>query len=183
MCSNGKVMRKTMLHPYTPAMVNYVEKWLTKMSLDGWKLVDKKGWQFCFVRSRKEARHYFIYSGFDASKGISYDFYRAKDIYAKSKADINKRLYDVTQINKRVYDIFEVAPCKIDRQFYDYRIMRNRYYRNHYVKLAIFSFVFIALSLIGLLINPKFWISGVPFLISFVYAVISAIMLSQFIKQ
>lgn len=50
-------------------------------------------------------------------------------------------------------------------------------------KLAIFSFVFIALSLIGLLINPKFWISGVPFLISFVYAVISAIMLSQFIKQ
>ena len=110
---------------------------------------------------------------------MSYDFYRAKDIYAKSKADINKWLYDVTQINKRVYDIFEVDSCKIDRQFYDYRIMRNRYYRNHYVKLAIFSFVFIAQSLICSLINPKFWISGVPFLISFVYAIISAIMLSH----
>lgn len=169
----GRMKRKLVLHPYTPAMVNHVERWLTKMSCDGWKLVHKNGWKFYFLRSQKRPRQYFMYSGFDASQGISYEYHRAKDIYAESKAEINKR----------TDGIFEVSSCKIDSKFYYYRMIRNKYYRNHYVKLAIFSLIFIVLSLVGSFNNLFFVVVGVPFLITFIYAITSILIVSRFIKQ
>ena len=75
-------MNKTILHPYIPAMVNNVEEWLSQMSDKGLTLIYMNGWKFVFQDTQKsEKKEYFIYSGFDASTGFSYDFYRAKEKY------------------------------------------------------------------------------------------------------
>lgn len=164
---------KIVFHPYIPAMVNQVEKWLTEMSCDGWQLVHKDRWKFYFIKSKKQERQYFIYSGFDASRGISYEYYSAKELYAKSGIEINKQSYD----------IFEVDPSKIDSKFYGYRMMRNKYYKNHYIKLAVFSSVFLLLSLVISFFNIYFFIIGVPYLLVFIYAITSVLIISRFTKQ
>lgn len=170
---DGKECRRVVFHPYVPAMVNQVENWLTAMSIDGWKLVDNKGWHFYFLKSREEERKYFIYSGFDSTQGITYDFYRAMDMYSKSKS----------KLFKRTYSIFEVDPNKIDDDFLIYRMLRNKFYRKHYIKMTFFCLLFITLSLICSFYTPFWGGVGMPFMLMLIYAVASAINLSRFIVQ
>ena len=166
--------KKIVFHPYIPAMINHVEKWLTDMSDKGWKLVRKDGWKFYFIKSFKQERRYFMYTGFDASKGFSHEYYRAQKKFAKSG----------TEINKRTDGVFEVDPCKMDDDFHFYRMIRNKYYRKHYIKLALFSSFFVALSLAISIYNFYFlFVIGIPYLIMFIYAFVSILMICCSEKQ
>lgn len=173
-CLDGKENRKVFFHPYIPATVNQVERWLTEVAYDGWKLIDKKGWMFYFIKSKKKERQFFMYSGFDLTPGIAYDYLRAKDIYAKSKSK--------SKIYQRTFDIFEVDTERIDDGFYQYRRLRNQYYRKHYCKFAVFCTVFIAAAIVFSFFNSWFWIVGVPYLVWLIYAVASIITLTRFMK-
>lgn len=167
--SDGSNHCVVLFHPHIKAMVNQVENWLTEVSRDGWKLVDKKGWLFYFDKSKENEIQYFIYSGFDSSPGIAYDFLRAKDRYSKSKS----KLFELT------YDVFEVDQNKIDEEYNKYRMLRNRFYRSHYIKLAVFCLVFIVISLIFSFSTPLFWIVGLPYMLLLIYAIISIIILTN----
>lgn len=173
MCLDGKVYRKVTIHPYIPAMVQQVEKWLEKMSQDGWKLEDKKGWIFYFIKCKKHNKKYFMYSGFDSSIGWSYDYYRAKEKYSNSQS----------ALFKQTYQIFEIDPKKIDDDYIQYRMSRNKFYKKHYIKLAFFCITFILLTLIVSFYSPLFWIVSLPFVLDLIYAIVSIIILIRGEKQ
>ena len=110
-------------HPYIRAMTPMVERWLCKKAAGGWKLHEKNGWMFTFLPAKGQERNYFIYSSFGSERGLSYDYLRAKDRYAKAKSHIN-------QTNN---GIFEADPEKIDGEYYKYKADRDRYYRRNYL--------------------------------------------------
>ena len=91
-------------HPYIRAMTPMVEHWLCKKAAGGWKLYEKNGWTFTFLPAKGQERDYFMYSGFGWERGLSYDYFRAKDRYAKAKS----------HINQTSNGIFEADPEKID---------------------------------------------------------------------
>ena len=119
-------MKKTVYRPFLPAMVNETEEWLTRKSAQGLELVYMNGWKFVFKTSNKnEENEYFIYSGFDGSKGFSYEFYRAKEKYAKK-----------SELKKANCSAFSIDPKKRDDDFENYRFLRNKYYKKHYLLLV-----------------------------------------------
>lgn len=159
----GIINQRVVIHPFIPSMANKVEKWLEEMAIKGWELVRFSGWRFFFKKSKPQKRIYLISLHFDKSKGISYDYYRVKELYGKSKAIINKAYCE----------IFEADESKIDYNFYLFKRIRNKYYKKHYLKLSIFSFVSILLSL-------HFWryiflllTTIIPSLFAFVYSIVS----------
>ena len=139
--------RKKCFHPYIRAMTPMVERWLCKKAAEGWKLYEKNGWMFTFLSAKGQERDYFIYSSFGLEKGLSYDYFRAKDRYAKAKSHIN-------QTNN---GIFEANPVKIDGAYYKYKADRDRYYRRNYLwqLLPVILFVLV-LSFICSITNNAF---------------------------
>ena len=117
--------RKRYFHPYIRAMTPMVERWLCKKAAEGWKLFEKSGWSFTFLPAREQRREYFMYSSFGVERGLSYDFFRAKDRYAKAKS----------HINQTSNSIFEADPEKTDDEYYKYKADRDRYYRRNYLFL------------------------------------------------
>ena len=156
-------MKVIIIHPFIPAMVNDIENWLLEKSNEGLRLVRMKGWMFVFERSQILSTEYFIYIGFDASKGFSNEYYRAKQKYGKRKSKINK--YD--------WSVFEVDPKKIDSDFVTFRILRNKYYKNHYLKLFIFSLFLEILSIIVSFYSRIFFCISLLFVIVNIYSLIS----------
>ena len=152
-----KLVRKR--HPYFPFGIIRLEKWLSKMALSGLKLQSVNGWNFIFISSEPKERKYFCYSGFAKEKGISYDYFRAKELYSVRKSPLNKSTYDV----------FEVDLQRIDEKYDRYVEQRNRYYKNHYGKLLCFWIFMFVLSVVSCLIEkillPMLFIVTVPCLI------------------
>ncbi len=73
-----------------------------------------------------------MYSGFGASFGWSYDYYRAMEKYSNRQS----------ALFKRTYQIFEIDPQKIDDDYIQYHVSRNKFYRKHYIQLAFFALLF-----------------------------------------
>lgn len=156
-------MNKTILHPYIPAMVNNVEEWLSQMSDKGLTLIYMNGWKFVFQDTQKsEKKEYFIYSGFDASTGFSYDFYRAKEKYGNN-----------TALNKSNCCAFEVDPTKKDEKFKNYRFLRNNYYKKHYIKLFLATLCLAVASGILSIRDEIFIYFSCLSVVAFLYSVIS----------
>lgn len=153
------------VYPYIPSMYKNVEKWLERKSIDGLELVNYKGWNFYFKKSKPQARKYFMCTFFDTSKNISSDFYSAKVRNKKSKSAINK-------LNS---DIFEVDELKIDDDFYLYINLRNKYYQAHYVQFAIFSIIFLLLSFVFQKVHLLFCIYGGFWSVLLIYSLLSLI--------
>lgn len=115
-------------HPYFPCGIVGLEVWLSKMARSGLKLQSVKGWKFTFIPALPKKRIYFYYSSFGREKGISYDYYHAKELYALKKS----------VLNKNNFKLFEVDTLKLDEKYNQYIQLRNRYYKNHYCKSLIF---------------------------------------------
>lgn len=138
---------KEVLFPYIPALVNRLEKWLTKMSLNGWHLIDVTGWKFRFIKARPTSKYYFSYAFFDLSKGISYDVCRAKTKYSSNRC----------KFKDKGITLFEVDITKIDDDFESFIRLRNYYYKIHYLKLSIFVFSLCMANLIVSLYTHMLW--------------------------
>ena len=112
-------------HFFTPATVIRVEKWLSMMSEKGWRLTSQKGFKFTFISCAPVHREYFIYTGFDSSRGISFDYFMAREKYAIRGNSIKSN------------SIFEVNTHLKDEVFEQYVALRNSYYRRHYIGLLL----------------------------------------------
>lgn len=166
-------MKRIVIHPFIPAMVNIVERWLSRLSSQGLILVDIKGWVFVFEKKPANETEYFIYNGFDASKGFSDDFFRAKECYAKKKSKLNK-------LNR---SIFEVDTTKIDEGFLLLLEMRNQYYKNHYLILFIMSLLLGVLCAVFSCYNQLFLYFFMVFIIWILYSTVSIIILFSYNNQ
>lgn len=120
---------KKVFIPFILARINKVEAQLSNICLDGWELVDVKGWSFFFRKTSPTKRMYFVYRNFDRSKGISFDYHRAKQIYSKRNSNLSNPY------------IFEIDTSKIDANLYSYIDIRNRYHIKFYVLLSIASLI------------------------------------------
>ena len=167
------ISRKIVFHPNLRFLVNINEKWLSQMAKSGCLLVDFRGWFFEFERVKSCDKKYFMYSTFDASKGMSFDYHLAKQKYSKSSS----------RLNKKIFCVFEVDFKKLDEQFLQYVKQRNAYYINFYIKLFVFSMI---LSLLCLFTSfyIKHWhvILIIPMLIS-VYSIIATLILKRSTSQ
>ena len=156
-------MKKTVYRPFLPAMVNETEEWLTRKSAQGLELVYMNGWKFVFKTSNKnEENEYFIYSGFDVSKGFSYEFYRAKEKYAKK-----------SELKKANCSAFSVDPKKRDDDFENYRFLRNKYYKKHYLLLLLMTLTFGVISLVVSMYEPEFICVPCLLCIAVLYSIVS----------
>ncbi len=160
---------KKIIHPYLPAQINSIEKWLSRQTECGWELVAFNGWSFQFINCKPHSSKYFMYSGFGNSSGWSYSYLRAKDKYKKRGA----------KINKSANEVFEVDLNRIDESFGDCKKSRNRFYRNHYIKLVLFSFTFLSVFGVVCCYDPKAFVVLLAWLASTLYAVISLCIISS----
>lgn len=161
------MQRKTIIHPYTAAMVSRVEVWLCDMALKGWMLEKKNGWKFTFVQSSPRKREYFMYSPVDLSKGFSFDYYMAEKRYKS-----NKRKQIIGS-----HSIFEVDSDKIDEQYSQYKSARTNYYKKHYLKLFFATFLCIAvLSVLSIVTEINLLAVIVILLFPLIYFAVSYIL-------
>ena len=130
---------KTCFFPSIQAMTPFTERWLSKQAEKGWKLYRKSFCFFTFIPAKESQIEYFMYSSFGSERGLTYDYLRAKELYAKTKA----------HINKTENSIFEADPNKIDAEFYQYRAERNRYYRKHYIWAVVLLCIFAIIAVIS----------------------------------
>lgn len=132
------------LHPYIPAMVNRTERWLKQKSNEGWRPIE---FNRIFVTFRKCSPYngeFLIYSGFDASKGLSFDYNTTKTKYQKA----------TSKINKLIRTVFEADPTKLDSEYFRFKKMRNAYYLKHYALLSVFSFFAVTGLSVTMLLSP-----------------------------
>ncbi len=160
---------KVIILPHTPAMVNEVEYWLENKAKQGWRLINKKLWVFRFVNCRPYASKYFIYNGFDASKGLSFDFHMAKKKFGKAK----------TLLNKGNLSVFEVDINKVDQSYCEYKNLRNQFYTAHYLKLLFASIFFLAAAIVLTAINSLLIILVVVWIVPLLYAIGSLLILRR----
>lgn len=117
-----------LIHLHVPALVNRTEKWLKAKANSGWKLI---GYHHCVFKFRKCnpcESEYLYYSGFGASKGLSFDYHMIKKKYGKSNSELNK-------LN---IEIFEADVTKIDSGYFSFIKSRNSYFLRHYIALLVF---------------------------------------------
>lgn len=152
------------IHPHIRGFVNQTERWLEHQALNGFRLEKHQGWVFTFRRCQPYHALYFMYSAFNSSKEIRFDYHMAKIRYAKKNS----------VLNHTAYEIFELDSKKIDDDFAKYKHIRNNFYKRHYLGLLLFSVVAIVILLLCLR-NPFVWgFLSVPILL-LVYSLISLI--------
>ena len=123
-------MKKDVIHPYIPATVMQVERWLSEMSEQGWKLTAIRGWRFSFEQTAPGKREYFFFSDLLEKRiGSHHDFLEAKRRYADKK----------NKINQRGDNIFEIDERKKDNDLGSFFRYRNHFYRSYYLKLTVLS--------------------------------------------
>lgn len=157
----------TVIRPCLPAMVNFTERWLRQKAFDGWKLIHNNRCRFVFRRCKPYDGHFLMYSGFDKSKGLSYDYYRIRENYKKSKSEIN---------NQQSY-IFEADAAKIDSDYWGFIRTRNKFYLSHYKKLCLFSGLISIIVLCVALVDIRSWFISIVAMVPFLYSLLSLILL------
>ena len=129
---NGDLVMKTIIfYPFIKWYPNRIERWLKKKSENGYKLVGISGCRFTFVQTYPREREYYIYSSplFNKYDKFISEYYSARDRYSLKKSEINKGLNFA----------FEVDINKIDKDFYSYRLTRNKHYSRYYYKFLLFG--------------------------------------------
>ena len=128
--------QKIFIKPYLPSMYSFVEKWLSRMALNGYSLVDMKGWKFVFINSKPQYREYCIYWGIGASKVLWTDFYVVKKLCASNR----------TKLSKELFGIFEVDTQK-EQQVKQFKKLRKKQYFKHYCSMFLMFLVFAVILL------------------------------------
>lgn len=157
------------VRPHIPASVNGTEQWLQNKASDGLRLIQYNHWIFTFQKCRPYHGRYFIYSGFDKSKGFSYDYFRAKKKYQKAKS----------KLNQTPTTVFEVDINKIDSDYYGYIRTRNKFYFLHYTRLFLFSSFCVIISLCLVLYEIHTWFLLLLCFVPFIYSLISLVVLKS----
>lgn len=137
---------KTVFKPFYPAMINRIEAWLSDMASEGWTLLEQKGWKFIFIQTAPKETEYFMYTNFNAHKGIVTDYLMARELYELKRS----------KLTKSTYFIFEVDLRKKDKNFAICKYIRNKYYKKHYLGLLILSVILVILNLIAAFIEKEF---------------------------
>lgn len=163
----------TIYHPYVPAMVNFLERWLSQKASDGWRLVELHGWKFIFRKCEPYSARFFSYSGFGTSNGISNEYWASKYRYSCSKSTISK-------LNSAIY---EVDIRKIDSGFNHLVLLRNKFYLKHYFALLLFALVYTAFAIRLMLINSILTFFLVFGIILLMYSLFSVFILTREVKQ
>ena len=169
--SHSNVIR--IIHPYVPALINFVERWLSQKASNGWRLEAIHGWRFVFRKCTPYTTRFFSYSSFGTSMGISYDYLRSKKRYSCSKS----------AINKSASIIYEVDIRKIDNDFYGFVFLRNKYYLKHYLGLLLFAIVYTVISLGLMFISSTLAVFFVIGIILLVYSLFSVFILAREISN
>ena len=163
------ISKRVVFRPNFHFLVNINENWLHQMAEKGWLLVGLKGWLFEFECIKPANKKFFIYSGFDASKGISFDYHSAKVKYAKSSSILNKK--DLC--------VFEVDLKKEDEEFLYYLRSRNRYYMRFYVKQFIFSLFLTLISVFAFSYEKTFFVLVAITLMLSIYSIMAVFILKK----
>ena len=123
------------IHPHIRGFVNQTEEWLRLQAIQGFRLEKYHGWSFTFRRCQPYPAQYFMFSAFNSSKEIHFDYYTAKRKYAKKNSILNHVSYE----------IFELDSEKIDDDFVKYKQTRNNFYKRQYTGEFLFSIVAVVL--------------------------------------
>ena len=164
---NNTFMRK-IIYPYTPAMVNSLERWLSLKASDGWRLEEVHGWSFVFRKCKPYQTKYFSYTGFGTNIGISHDYWASKRRYSRNQSIVNKANLEV----------YEVDLEKVDVGFRQLVLLRNKFYLKHYFALLAFSIIY---TMLAITLLPQSNIVSVFQLVGFislVYSVLSVLILA-----
>lgn len=173
-----KMIIVRLIHPHIPAIVNRTEMWLKQRAYAGWQLIEFHGWIFVFRKCSPSGREYLIYSGFGASKGVSFDYHMARMKYGKAKAQ--------SKLNKLNTSVFEVDMIKLDSEYLRFVRLRNTYYLKHYIALSAFSMLALTCILtISLFVTLNVVIVFLTLLWLFItiYALLSSIVLNHDMKN
>ena len=155
-----------------PAKVIDTENWLKAQAKSGWRLTKKSGDYFTFRKCTPYEAEFFMYSGFNAHEAISFDYHMARKLYHKSSSEINKTSLE----------IFEADTTKLDEKYWDYKDLRNAYYKRHYKSMSIFFGLITSLAAIACF---TFLAALLPLLLSlglFVYHLRSFFILNKYIQ-
>ena len=167
-CMNDRKETVKVIHPHIRGFVNQTERWLEHQALHGFRLEEYHGWVFTFRRCQPYHALYFMYSAFNSSKEIRFDYHMAKIRYAKKNS----------VLNQTAYEIFELDSKKIDDDFAKYKHIRNNFYKRHYLGLLLFSVVAIVILLLCLR-NPFVWGFLLAPILLLVYSLISLFGLAE----
>ena len=162
-------MKKKIVRPHIPAMVNRTERWLQEQASNGWRLTRYNHWIFVFQKCKPYDTHYLMYSSFDKSKGLSYDYLRIKQKYKKAKS----------QINQAPVAVFEADNAKVDSDYYRFIGIRNKFYITHYIRLSWVSSICAGIALCIVLGEIQTWFLLLLCLVAFAYAFISFLILRK----
>ena len=150
-------------------MVNELELWLKKKSEEGLRLQGHSFFSFRFEACTPREREYFVYSDFDRSKGISFDYHMAKQRFKCPKS----------HLNKSSNTIFEADIGKIDAEYYRVKQLRNMHYLRHYLILSMF-FLLLLGGAVYIAFRNRIFIAFLPVCaVPFVYAFISFLIIKK----
>ena len=121
------------IHPYSPAMVNHIERWLCAKALQGWQLEDVRGWKFVFRKCKPYITRYCSYDSFGKERGLVYDYLTSKKLYCLSGS--------LSSLNRKNAIIYEADNKKIDLGFEQFIMQRNKYYLKHYLLFILYALV------------------------------------------
>ena len=161
-----------LIYPYTPAMINHVEKWLSKKASEGLRLEEVHGWKFTFRKCKPYITRYFSYSGFGTSMGISSEYLQSKHRYALRRSSLNKSSFE----------IYEVDINRIDTDYGYSVLLRNKYYLRHYLGLLVFALVCTAIAIWLTLINRILAYILICECILLAYSLFSVVVLTRAIR-
>ena len=152
---------------YTPAMINSMERWLIKKAADGWRLEEVHGCKFVFRKCQPYETVYVAYSGFGRGCGVASDYWMSNKLYSSK----------TSALSKSAGKVFEADINKIDSQFKYFILIRNKYYRKHYIGMLILALIWIFLTAFLLSSNSAFIVPLIFAIIFFIYSVFSVCIL------
>lgn len=155
--------------PFTILTIPKMEKWLQKMSVQGYRLVRFKAFTFTFIECAPREREFFIYRSPFAQKN---DAFLGEFIRAKMRYQLRKSLLD-----KKTNEIFEVDPKKKDADYSSYFFSRKRHYLRYHKKMMAVKAIYIVIPLFLPLFSNLTILQILPFVliagVSMIYSLIS----------
>ena len=135
-----------------------LEKWLNKMSLKGWRLVDYGYFTFKFAKAAPKDIHYLAYTVFNRKYCLTYSKMTTMQSYGFFIDSIEKRKSELRKANhKRGFNIIEIDENKIDINtnigYLEFISERKRLYRNEAIAESILSLIVAAGSVVLYLMN------------------------------
>ena len=154
------------IRPFTILHLEQIEAWLKKQSLNGYMLVDLKGWSFSFVECSPRQREYFLYVSPFLEKNDRFlaEFYFIRNLYYLRKSLLNK---------KRNLNIFEADISKLDQGYFVTRKTRTKHYLKYHIKLLLLKVPLLIAALWLSAFEKLFFLISLICIALIIYSIIS----------